>query len=102
MLAVEDLGIKDEITIVYEDACQAKDALNSAKKLVLVDDVDFITGVFCIASVLPISEQTKKYNISVMMPAAASDTIIKSDSGVFSVNGAIKDEAIAQARFGYQ
>ena len=102
-IAEEDIAkySDKEIRVFYEDACLAQDALRSIEKLILVDKVDLVSGVFCIPSVSPISTRTKSEKISVMMTASVPDSIIESNSFVFSPNSAIRGEAYAQAEFAY-
>lgn len=99
-MAKEDATNKN-VQVLYEDACLATDALRSAQKLILADNVDFITGVFCIPSVNAITPLTRQSKTSVMMTATVPDSIIESKSYVFSPNAAIKDDAFAQAEFAY-
>lgn len=99
-LAGEDLG-SDKPTIIYEDACLASDALKSAQKLILADNVDLIAGVFCIPSVNAIATLTKEKKIPVMMTASVPESLTALKAYVFSPNSAIKDEAYAQADFAF-
>jgi len=96
-----DPALNQKLEIYYEDACLAKEAINSAHKLVDANHVDIITGVFCIVGVDPIVSLTKPLQISVMMTAAVPDTIIHLQGYVFSPNSAIQDEAEAQAEYAY-
>ncbi len=96
-----DPALDQKLEIYYEDACLAKEAINSAHKLVDANHVDMVTGVFCIVGVDPIVSLTKPLQISVMMTAAVPDTIIKLQGYVFSPNSAIQDEAEAQAEYAY-
>lgn len=96
-----DPSINQKLDIYYEDACLAKEAIDSAHKLVDANHVDIITGVFCIVSVDPIVSLTKPLQISVMMTAAVPDTVIGLNGYVFSPNSAIQDEAEAQAGYAY-
>ncbi len=101
-LLKEDLSRENkDLLIFYEDACLAEDALKSIQKLILIDDVDLITSVFCITSINPIATHTKPEKITTMVSAAVPDSVIELDSYVFSPNSAIKDEAYAQAEFAY-
>ncbi|MEK6964249.1 MAG: ABC transporter substrate-binding protein [Nanoarchaeota archaeon] len=96
-----DPALNQKLEIYYEDACLAKEAINSVQKLVDGNNVDLITGVFCIPSVNPIVTKTKPLQINVMMTAAVPDSILDLNGYVFSPNSAIKDEAFAQAEFAY-
>lgn len=99
-IAKEDLK-NDNVQIIYEDACLAPEALKAAQKLVMADETDFISGVFCIPSVFSITPITAPLKSSVMMTATVPSTIIESNSYVFSPNAAIADEATFQAEYAY-
>jgi len=99
-LAKEDFS-EQRIDVIYEDACLAPDALKSAQKLVMVDKVKLISGVFCIPSVNAIATQTKNQKIPIMMTASVPQTLIDLNAFVFSPNSAIKEEAYAQAEYAY-
>ena len=89
----------ENVEVIYEDACLPKDAIKAINKLVNVDDIDLISGVFCIVSVEPILAMTNSTNI--MMVASVPDSFIGISENLFSSHFAIKDEAEAEARFAY-
>ncbi len=93
----KDLDVN--IKLYVEDACLANDALKSIQKLVNGNNIDLVTGVFCIPAVHPIASQTKDSKISVMMTATVPGTF--TEGYIFSPNSAIKDEAKAQAEYAY-
>lgn len=99
-LAQED--IKDsKLEVIYEDACLAQDALKSGQKLVNIDGVDMISGVFCIVAVNGLIPVTKDKKIPIMMTAAVPESLVNQNAFVFSPNSAIRDEAYAQAEYAY-
>jgi branched-chain amino acid transport system substrate-binding protein len=99
-IAEEELD-DSNVKVIYEDACVATDALNSARKLVLQDKVNLISGVFCIPSVNAIATLTKDRKIPIMMTASVPQTLIDLDAYVFSPNSNIKKEAYAQAEYAF-
>jgi len=99
-LAKEDF-LGTNIEVIYEDACIAPDALKSAQKLVMADNVDLISGVFCIPAVNAIATQTKPLKIPIMMTATVPQALVDLNAYVFSPNSAINDEAYAQAEYAY-
>ncbi len=100
-IALEEEGFKD-VKIIYEDACLPKDASTAINKLIAVDEVDFISGVFCIISIEPILAITDPLNITVMMVASVPDSFLGISNNLFSSHFAIRDEAYAQAEFAYE
>ena len=99
-LALEENDFKD-VKVIYEDACLPKEASTAINKLVQVDNVDLISGVFCIISVEPILALADQDDINVMMVASVPDAFVGISEDLFSAHFAIKDEAIAQAEFAY-
>jgi len=100
-LALEEEGF-DDVEVIYEDACLPKEASTAINKLVSFDEVDLISGVFCIISVEPILTITDPRDINVMMVASVPDSFVGISENLFSSHFAIRDEAVEQAEFAYE
>ena len=99
-IALEEEGFEN-VKVIYEDACLPKEAINAVNKLVNLDRVDLISGVFCIVSVEPILTLADPNNLNVMMVASVPDSFLGISENFFSSHFAIRDEAKAQAEFAY-
>jgi len=99
-LALED--IDEPVEVIYEDACLPQEALTAASKLVMVDGVDFITGVFCAIALEPIATYTEPRRMSVMVSSSVADSILETKEWIFSTSIAMRTEAYALAEYAYQ
>lgn len=103
-LAIEQINGQDDVgqkraKVFYEDGCMPEESVKAVAKLVEVDDVEMITGVLCIVSIVPMAKVTENKNITIMSVAANADMVLNAGSHIFSTNIAIKHEAGAQADF---
>ncbi|MFQ5620792.1 MAG: ABC transporter substrate-binding protein [Candidatus Nanoarchaeia archaeon] len=83
-----------DVEIIYEDACLPKETTSAINKLIHLDQVNMLNGIFCIVSVEPILTISEDRNI--MMVASVSDDLLDKEN-LFSTNFAVRDEAFAQA-----
>ncbi len=86
----EDPGM--DITIIYEDACFAKQTVNATQKLINVDKVPIIGGSFCLFGHVPILPITEENKIITFNTAANPDAVLNKRYA-FSTNFSIKDDA---------
>lgn len=97
-LAKEDSVTSKPLEIIYEDACQPKDAVSAVKKLIDTDKISLLGGSFCLVGfvpVIPIAEQNK---IIAFNTAANPDSTLNHPY-VFSTNKSIKSDAEKLALF---
>ncbi len=99
-LALEGGGFEN-VEVIYEDACLPGETSNAINKLVSLDSVDLVSGVFCIVSVEPILALADLNDINVMMVASVPDDFVGISENLFSSHFVIRDEARAQAEFAF-
>ena len=97
-LARSNLGVEDEVTVLYEDACQAKDAVSAAQKLIQFDGVAWIVGSFCLVGFVPIIPIVEA-NAVIAWNTAANPEATLNHKYVFSTNKSIRADAEVLAQF---
>ncbi len=97
-LARSDLDMENQVTVVYEDACQPKDAVSAVHKLIQFDSVAWIGGSFCLVGfvpIIPIVEENKK----IAFNTAANPDAVLGHQYIFSTNKSIRADAQILAQF---
>ena len=97
-LARSDLGVEGQVSVIYEDACQPKDAVSAAKKLIQVDNVAWIGGSFCLVGFVPVIPIAEEGGVLAFNTAANPDATL-GHPYVFSTNKSIKADAKVLAEF---
>jgi len=97
-LARADLGVEDVVTVIYEDACQPKDAVSAVQKLIRVDKIAWLAGSFCLVGfvpIIPIVEENQK----IAFNTAANPDATLGHQYIFSTNKSIRADAEVLAQF---
>ncbi|MDD5163150.1 MAG: ABC transporter substrate-binding protein [Candidatus ainarchaeum sp.] len=103
-LAKQDLLVENpnkQIELVFEDACQPKDAVTAIQKMIEVDKINLIGGSFCLVGLVPIIPITEEKKMIVFNTAANPDSVLNHPY-VFSTNKSIKSDAAGMANFALQ
>jgi len=75
-LAFDDLNAKKDIKLIYEDGkCDATEALTTYRKLVDIDNVNFIIGPFCGQSSIVILDALNKDKVITISPGAPDNEL---------------------------
>lgn len=104
VLAREDLiasGLVNNLTIIYEDACDQTSSLLAAEKLINKDKVKVIGSSFCIFGQDAIMPLTEKNNIIMFNTAGNPEGLLNKKYG-FSTNIAVHDEGAQVAQYAFQ
>lgn len=102
LLAIENSGMKDRIKLIVEDdkGCQAKDAVNSAQKLVNVDHVQVILGPMCTSPALAIAPVAETGKV-VVVTSASGKNVTEAGDYIFRSYASDSAKNIALAKYMY-
>ncbi|MBU0635481.1 penicillin-binding protein activator [Candidatus Micrarchaeota archaeon] len=83
-MAFEDLGASNDIELVFEDEmCNATQALTAYRKLVDIDQVDFIIGPFCGQSAMSVLSFLNQQKIIAISPGAPDNELSQANDYFF-------------------
>lgn len=98
-LAYTDSNSSD-IELIYEDdACDATKALTAYRKLVDIDNVDFIIGPFCGQSAMSVLGSINSDKVIAISPGAPDNELAKPDDYFFRTRVSNKDETLKIVEF---
>jgi len=98
-LAKEDLAARGSIVeVIYEDACQPKDALSAITKLIESDRITLLGGSFCVAGFVPVIDLLEKHQLIGVNLAPNPDSVL-GHTYVVSTNTSIKLKATELGTF---
>ncbi len=80
------------VEVIYEDACQPKEALSAITKLIESDRITLLGGSFCVAGFVPVIDVLEKHQVIGVNLAPNPDSVLGHDY-VVSTNTSIKLKA---------
>jgi branched-chain amino acid transport system substrate-binding protein len=99
-LAKQDILKEDKVRIdmVYEDACQPKEAISAITKMIQIDKITLLGGSFCVAGFVPVIPILEQNHIIGFNTAPNPDSTLN-HRYIVSTNGSIKKKAAELATF---
>ncbi len=100
-MAKEDLlkgGAIDSLELIYEDACQPKDAVSAVQKLITVNHIQVLGGSFCVVGFVPSIPILEENKILTFNTAPNPDDALNKKY-VVSTNSSIQEKASQLATF---
>ncbi len=99
-LAREDIKQKDglNITMVYEDACQPKEAVSATMKMIKQDNITLLGGSFCVAGFVPALKILEQHKMIAFNLAPNPDVVLGSKY-LISTNTSIQQKATELGQF---
>lgn len=101
-LAKEDISKKSSTTIelVFEDACQPKDAVSAVQKMIQSDKIDILGGSFCVVGFVPVIPILEEQKIITFNTAPNPDDAVNKKY-VVSTNSGIREKATRLGEFAH-
>ena len=102
-LAKEDIlkdGEVSSLDLVYEDACQPKEAVSVARKLIQADHVNILGGSFCVVGFVPVVPIFEQAKIITFNTAPNPDSVL-GKKYVISTNTSIREKAAQIALYAH-
>lgn len=93
-------GFDSSINIVYEDACQPKEAVAAVQKMIDIDKITLLGGSFCVAGFVPSIPLLEKAGMISFNTAPNPDSVL-GKKYVVSTNSSIREKAEKIAQFAY-
>lgn len=91
-LALEDM--KHNVEVVFaDDACQPKNSVNAATKMLTVDKIQILFGPGCLMNVKAVAPIAKKYGAIIFGPGGLDREILENHDNVIDISSSVDSEA---------
>ena len=91
-------GVGSKVEVIYEDACQPKDAVSALTKLIMHDKISMLGGSFCAVGFVPMISILEQNNMIGFNTTPMPDSAM-GHANIISTNSSVKLKAVELGKF---